>query len=165
MRHCCVLGKGRSSVRARSRTCAIQSTYTPSSPSLRGQIEGYIYIKDKEPKENKEASALTSERYNAKQHCNINNYTSIQSHYIISSASQCFLYNFAAGSNKCFISEFGYSTFSDESGRCRSHAHFSINSGANSPSSICVMYFPSTGKNLYPWNEPQVAMYSPLEAE
>lgn len=154
-------------LRARSCTCAIQSTYTPSYPSLREQLEGYIYIKDQEPKENKETLALTSGKYNAKQHYNINNDLERQfkSHYIISSASKCFHYNFAAGSNKCFISEFGYSTFSDESGRCRSHAHFSINSGANSPSSICVIYFPSTGKNLYPWNEPQVAMYNPLEAE
>jgi hypothetical protein len=74
-------------------------------------------------------------------------------------------YNLAAGSNKCFISEFGYSTFWDESGRCRSHAHFSVNSGANSPSIICVIYLPRTGKNLYPWNEPQVAIYNPLDAE
>ena len=68
-----------------------------------------------------------------------------------------FHYSFAAGSKRCFISEFGYSTFWEESGRCLSQAHFSTNSGASSPSSICVMYLPSTGKNLKPWNEPQVA--------
>jgi hypothetical protein len=28
-----------------------------------------------------------------------------------------------------------------------------------------VIYLPSTGKNLKPWKEPQVATYSPLEAE
>lgn len=69
-----------------------------------------------------------------------------------------FHYSLAAGSKRCFISEFGYSTFWEESDRCRSQAHFSANSGSNSPSSICVMYLPSTGKNLKPWNEPQVAI-------
>lgn len=56
--------------------------------------------------------------------------------------------SFAAGCKRCFISEFGYSTFCNESGRCRSQAHFSANPGSSSPSSICVTYLPSTGKNL-----------------
>lgn len=34
-------------------------TLPPLSLSLRGQIEGYIYIKDKESKESEEASAPT----------------------------------------------------------------------------------------------------------
>jgi hypothetical protein len=74
-------------------------------------------------------------------------------------------YSFAAGCKRCFISELGYSTFSEESGRWRSQAHFSTNSDSNSPSSIWVIYLPSTGKNLKPWKEPQVATYRPLEAE
>lgn len=68
-----------------------------------------------------------------------------------------FGYSFAVGSKRCLISEFGYSTFWDGPDRGRSHAHFSASSGSSSPSSICVMYLPSTGKNLKPWNEPQVA--------
>lgn len=68
------------------------------------------------------------------------------------------------GPIRSLISALGYSPLSDESGRTRSQAHFSVNWGDNSPSSIWVMYFPRTGKNLKPWNEPHVAMYRPDEA-
>lgn len=58
------------------------------------------------------------------------------------------LYNRATVSNKSFISARGYSGFSAASGRTRSQAHFCVNSGDSSPSSICRIYLPSTGKNL-----------------
>ena len=66
---------------------------------------------------------------------------------------------------RSFISDLGQSGFSDGSGRSRSQAHFPANSGDNDPSSICTIYFPSTGKNFHPWNEPHVATYSPFAAE
>lgn len=62
------------------------------------------------------------------------------------------------------ISALGHSGLSSGSGHFLSHAHFSASFGARDFSSICTTYLPSTGKNLNPWNEPQVAMYRPFEA-
>jgi hypothetical protein len=79
-------------------------------------------------------------------------------------ASPLSIYNLATVTRKSFISARGHSGFSAGSGLSRSQAHFSASAVSSSPSSICVTYLPSTGKNLYPWNEPHVATYSPLAA-
>lgn len=68
-------------------------------------------------------------------------------------------------SSRSLISHLGYSGFSEESGRSRSQAHLPSISGDSEPSSICTTYLPITGKNLNPWNEPQVARYRPFAAE
>lgn len=61
-------------------------------------------------------------------------------------------------SNKLLISALGQSGFFEASGLSRSQAHFRTNSSSNSPSSICTIYLPSTGKNFQPWKFPHVAM-------
>lgn len=78
----------------------------------------------------------------------------------------CLAHNFDTGPNRSFISALGYSTLPAviASGRSRSHAHLASSSGAKVPSSIWSTYLPITGKNLKPWNDPQVATYSPLAA-
>lgn len=66
--------------------------------------------------------------------------------------------------NTSFISARGQSGFELPSGRSRSQAHLFASSGASDPSSICKIYFPSTGKNFQPWKLPHVAIYRPLLA-
>jgi hypothetical protein len=68
------------------------------------------------------------------------------------------------GSNISFISCLGQSAKCLGSGRSLSQPHFSHNSGSNVPSSIEMMYLPSTGKNFQPWKLPHVATYKPLAA-
>jgi hypothetical protein len=68
------------------------------------------------------------------------------------------------GSNISFISCLGQSAKCLGSGRSLSHPHFSHNSGSNVPSSMDMMYLPSTGKNFQPWKLPHVATYKPLAA-
>lgn len=50
-------------------------------------------------------------------------------------------------------------------GRLRSHAHLACSTGSSSPESMATTYFPMTGKNLYPWKDPHVAMNRPSHAE
>lgn len=61
------------------------------------------------------------------------------------------------GSNMSFISCLGQSAKYLGSGRSLSQPHFSDNSGSKVPSSIEMMYLPSTGKNFQPWKLPHVA--------
>jgi hypothetical protein len=68
------------------------------------------------------------------------------------------------GSNISFISCLGQSAKCLGSGRSLSQPHFSHSSGSNVPSSIEMMYLPSTGKNFQPWKFPHVATYKPLAA-
>ena len=60
------------------------------------------------------------------------------------------IYNRALGhlSIKSAISNLGQSGFKLGDGLSRSHAHFSLSSGARSFSNIWITYLPSTGKNL-----------------
>lgn len=66
---------------------------------------------------------------------------------------------------KSFNSFLGQTLLFDVSGNSLSQAHFFCNSGDKEPFSICTTYLPMMGKNFQPWNDPQVATYSPLEAE
>lgn len=49
--------------------------------------------------------------------------------------------------------------------RVRSQAQRFWVVGSRSPDNISTTYLPRMGRNLKPWKEPQVAIYSPSQAE